>query len=69
MRHLINIRVRIILIAFALTFALCSLAFSQGCNPDEIINLPGIYKGPGKGSVNGISKADLEKQQAFAGKI
>jgi hypothetical protein len=63
--RLINNHLRIFLVAFVLTFAVNFSVFGQNCNPDEIINLPGVYKGPGKGSVSGIAKADLEKQQAI----
>lgn len=66
---LMNTRMREILAAFVLTFAVGSSVPGQDCNPDEILYLSGVYKGPGKGSVSGISKADLEKQQAIAGKI
>ena len=69
MISLINTRVREILIAFVLSFGLSFSVFGQNCNPDEIISLPGVYKGPGKGSVSGISKADLEKQQVITKKL
>lgn len=44
-------------------------SFSQGCDPDEIVNAPGIYKGQGKGSTSGIAKSDLMKQQAVTQKF
>lgn len=53
----------------AITFTFNLAVFAQVCNPDEIINLPGVYKGPGKGSVSGISKTDLAQQQAIAQKF
>ncbi len=64
-----NIHLRRILVAFVLTLAVNFSVFGQNCNPDEIINAPGVYKGPDKGSVSGISKADLEKQQAVTQKL
>lgn len=64
-----NINLRRILVGLVLTSAVNFSVFGQDCNPDEIINAPGIYKGPGKGSVSGIAKADLEKQQAITQKL
>lgn len=34
-------------------------ASAQGFYPKEIINAPGAYKGPGKGSMSGIAKNDI----------
>lgn len=42
---------------------------SQDCNSGEIVNLPGMYKGPGKGSTSGVAKADLDRQQAVTRKL
>jgi hypothetical protein len=67
--RLINNHLRIFLVAFVLTLAVNFSVFAQNCNPDEIISAPGVYKGPGKGSVSGISKADLDKQQAITQKL
>jgi len=58
-----------ILVGFGLTFIISFASFAQDCNPAEIINLPGMYKGPGKGSVSGIAKTDLVAQQAITQKF
>lgn len=42
---------------------------AQDCNPAQIVKLPGIYKGPVKGSVSGISKEDLAKQELIIQKL
>lgn len=44
-------------------------ASAQDCDPNEIVNIPGIYKGPGKGSTSGIAKTDLDRQQAVTRKF
>lgn len=64
MMSLLDIHAREILVAFVLAFALSLSVSGQDCNPDEIISLPGVYKGPGKGSVRDISNEDLVRQKA-----
>ena len=55
-----------LLVGFLLYGFLC---FAQECDPKEIVNTPGIYKGPGRGSVSGIAKTDLARQQAITQKF
>lgn len=64
----VRITVSALLIAAGLA-AIPVLTTAQDCDPNEIVNLPGIYKGPGKGSVSGIAKTDLDRQQAVAQKF
>jgi len=62
-----NYGVRItLLVCFLLYGFLC---ISQDCDPKELANIPGVYKGPGKGSVSGIAKTDLAQQQAITKKF
>lgn len=50
-------------------FLLPASLSAQGCDPNEIINMPGIYKGPSKGSVRDVPKEDLLRQQAITQKF
>jgi hypothetical protein len=63
MLHYLTNRLRNFLVLISLSFSFAS--YAQDCNQDEIVNLPGVYKGPGKGSVSGIAKTDLAQQQAI----
>ena len=44
-------------------------SYAQDCDPIKIVNAPGVYKGPGTGSVSGIAKTDLVRQQAITQKF
>lgn len=65
MNRLKNIRSTCVLGAIALTFAINTTSSAQNCNPDEIVNQPGVYKVHSKGSVRDIPKEDFAKQQAI----
>lgn len=62
-----NYGVRItLLVCFLLSGFLC---FAQDCDPKELANIPGVYKGPGKGSTSAVAKIDLDRQQAVTRKF
>jgi hypothetical protein len=69
MKYLRNFDLSRFLIVSFLVFAHSFASLAQNCDPDEIINLHGIYKGPGKGSVRDIPKEDLAKEQAITQKF
>ena len=62
-----NFGTRILLVTGFLLYGF--LCFAQGCEPNEIISAPGVYKGPSKGSVRDIAKTDLVQQQAVTQKF
>ena len=73
MKDLINIQhCRIFVFAFLITAGLLAISASgsaQGCDPDEIVNAPGVYRGQSRGSENGIAKTDLAQQQEITRKM
>ena len=58
-----------ILVGFGLIFIVSLTLFAQGSDSEEIINLPRLYKGPGKYSVSDIAKTNLAKQKAITQKL
>lgn len=62
-----NSFIRLILIA-GLIFPgfLCS---AQDCDPKQLAEIPGLWKGPGKGSIENVSQANLIKEREVLAKI
>lgn len=64
-----NVVARSQFLVFAFLFQTSVFAVAQDCDPKDFANIPGKWKGPGKGSIENVSQANLVKEREMVAKI